>query len=234
MSTPTIPPTSTLPPLEDGQRLSLEEFQQRYEAMPHLKKAELIDGVVHMPSPVSLEQHGKPHAALMGWMVGYWAGTSGVVAGDNSTIRLDLDSEPQPDALLLIEPVSGGQVVIDANGYARGGPEVVGEVAASSASIDLGGKLRLYRLNGVQEYIVWRVNDRTIDWFTLRNADSERLPLSPDGIYRSLVLPGLWLDPEALVRLDLPRVFLVLQQGLASPEHSAFVDRLKQARASQV
>jgi Uma2 family endonuclease len=234
MSTPTVPPTRpAIPPLEEGQCLSREEFERRYDAMPQLKKAELIDGVVHMPSPVRLNHHGSPHILLGGWLCHYWAATPGVQAADNATVRLDLDNEPQPDAILFVQPPYGGQVTIDPDDYVNGGPELVAEVAASSASIDLGAKLRAYRLNGVVEYIVWRVNDQAIDWFTLRQTDSERLPLAPDGFYRSVVFPGLWLDPTALFRFDVLGVLRVLHQGLASPEHAAFVALLQQRRASQ-
>src|SRR5438552_14056946 len=109
--------TEVIPPLEPGDRLTREEFQRRYEAMPGLKKAELIEGVVHMPSPVRLEQHGSPHADLIGWLVAYRAQTPGVRVGDNSTVRLDLGNEPQPDALMILDPACGGQVVIGADGY---------------------------------------------------------------------------------------------------------------------
>jgi hypothetical protein len=232
MSTPTVPPTASVPPLEQGQRLTREEFERRYDAMPHLKKAELIDGVVHMPSPVSIDQHGEPHADLVTVLGMYKILTPGVRSADNSSVRLDNENEPQPDVLMLIEPHCGGQATIT-DGYVTGGPELVAEVSASSVSLDLGAKFRGYRLNGVQEYLVWRVLDRALDWFTWQQGDAERLPLSPDGIYRSVVFPGLWLDPAALIRGDLPEVLRVLQQGVASPEHAAFVTLLQQRRASQ-
>jgi Uma2 family endonuclease len=153
--------------------------------------------------------------------------TPGVRGGDNSTVRLDLDNEPQPDALLFIEPSCGGQVVMSADGYIEGAPELVAEVAASSAAIDLHTKLRVYRRNGVREYVVWRVLDRAIDWFVLRQGQYDPLPLSLDGFYQSEVFPGLWLDPEALIRSDMVTVLQELQQGIASPEHTAFVARLQ-------
>lgn len=224
MAAPRIPPP---PPLEPGDHLTREEFERRYEAMPGLKKAELIEGVVYMPSPVRLDQHGSPHAHLIGWLVVYLANTPGVRVGDNSTLRLDLGNEPQPDALMLIEPACGGQVALGADGYVEGGPELVAEVAASSVAIDLHTKLRVYRRNRVQEYLVWRVLDRAVDWFVLRQGEYDRLPLSPAGFYQSEVFPGLWLDPEALVRSDVGTVLRVLQQGIASPEHAAFVARLQ-------
>jgi hypothetical protein len=225
-------PNGMIPPLETGDRLSRAEFERRYEAMPHLKKAELIEGVVYVPSPVPLYRHGRPHAHLIGWLVHYEAGTPGVVTGDNSTARLDLDTEPQPDGLLLIEPARGGRATITADDFIAGGPELVAEVAASSVSFDVNTKLNVYQHNAVQEYVVWRVLDREIDWFVLRDGKYERLPLDPDGLLRSVVFPGLWLDPAALVRGDLAAVLAVVQQGLASPEHAAFVARLNLPKGS--
>jgi Uma2 family endonuclease len=198
--------------------------------MPHLKKAELIEGVVYVPSPVRHRRHGHPHGHLMTWLGLYEAGTQGIEMGDNTTVRLDLDNEPQPDALLLIQPDRGGQTRIDADGFAdgfiEGAPELVAEVAASSASYDLHAKLHVYRRNGVREYLVWRVLEQEIDWFVLRAGQYERVPLDTESLLRSEVFPGLWLDPAALVHGDMVRVLAVIQQGLASPAHAAFVTHL--------
>jgi Uma2 family endonuclease len=216
----------TLPVLENGDRLTRAEFERRYEAMPHLKKAELIEGVVYVPSPVRHRQHGSPHAHLISWLGLYAANTPGVEVGDNSSVRLDLDNEPQPDGLLFIDPAFGGQVRISADGILEGAPELVAEVASSSVSYDLHAKLHVYRRNGVREYIVWRVLEGEIDWFVLRAGQYERMPLDANGLLRSEVFVGLWLDPAALVRGDLATVLAIIQQGLASPEHAAFVTRL--------
>src|SRR5437879_733760 len=162
--------------------------------MPDLKKAELIEGVVYMPSPVRLRRHGRPHGDLIGWLEVYRASTPGVLVGDNSTVRFNKKNAPQPDALMIIDPDLGGRAQINAKDYVTGSPEWVGEVAASSASIDLHTKLRVYRRNHVLEYVVWRVLDRALDWFVLRQSEFERLPLPPSGIYQSEVFPGLWLD----------------------------------------
>jgi Uma2 family endonuclease len=212
--------------LENGDVLTRAEFERRYEAMPHLKKAELIEGAVYVPSPVRHRAHSHPHIHLTGWLVQYEAGTPGVEAGDNGTIRLDLDNEPQPDALLFIAPACGGQARIDADDYIEGAPELVAEVASSSASYDLHIKLRVYRRNGVREYIVWRVLEQELDWFVLRAGQYVRLSVDAEGLLRSEVFPGLWLDPAALLRGDLATVLAVVQRGLASPEHVAFVARL--------
>ena len=215
-----------IPPLENGDVLTRAEFERRYEAMLHLKKAELIEGVVYVPSPVRHRYHGHQHTHLVSWLGYYEAHTPGVEASDNVTVRLDLDNEPQPDALLFIDPACGGRALIDAEGYIEGAPELVAEVASSSVSYDLHAKLRVYRRNGVREYIVWRVLDQALDWFVLRAGQYERLALDVDGLYRSEVFPGLWLDPAALLRGDLATVLAVVQRGLASPEHAAFVTRL--------
>lgn len=223
------PTGGRVPELRAGDRLSRAEFERRYAAMPHVKKAELIEGIVYMPSPVSQEEHSGPHFKLITWLGVYAASTPGVEGGDNGTLRLDLDNEPQPDAFLRILPECGGQSRNDGK-YVGGAPELIAEVAASSASYDLHDKLRAYRRNGVCEYLVWRVWDRAIDWFGLREGQYEQLCRGPEGHLESQVLPGLRLDPEALLRGDLARVLAVAQQGLATPAHEDFVRRLAQQR----
>jgi hypothetical protein len=222
-----------IPPLEQGDHLTRYEFERRYEAMPELKKAELIEGVVYMPSPVRAPQHGDPHADLIAWMGFYRAYTPGIRVSADATIRLDLDNEPQPDALIYIESASGGQSRIDADGYIEGGPELAAEIAASTVSIARNTKLRVYRRNNIREYIIWRVDDRAIDWFVLREGQYEQLPRTSAGVLQSEQFPGLWLDADALLRFDLAGVLQVLQQGLASPEHAAFVAQLQQRTARQ-
>jgi Uma2 family endonuclease len=173
------------------------------------------------------QQHGGPHAQLIGWLCQYAANTPGVEVGGNCSVRLDLDNEPQPDALLFIDPGHGGQIRISDDGIIEGPPELVGEVASSSVSYDLHAKLHVYRRNGVREYLVWRVLEREIDWFLLRDGRYERMPADAEGRLRSEVFPGLWLDPAALIRGDLATVLAVVQQGLTSPEHGAFITRLQ-------
>ncbi len=147
-----------LPPLQNGDHLSRAEFERRYDAMPGVKKAELIEGVVHMPSPVIHQQHGKQHFDLIGCLAQYVANTPGTEGGDNSTLKLDLNNEPQPDAFVIIPPQFGGQVQFE-KGYIVGAPEWIGEVSASSVTYDLHEKLEAYRRNRVKEYVVWRVLD---------------------------------------------------------------------------
>src|SRR5436189_4569812 len=89
---------SVSPPLQDGDRLTRDEFERRYDATPGLKKAELIEGVVYMPPPVSFDGHAGPHFDLVTWLGSYAMGTPGVRGGDNGSLRLNLDNEPQPDA----------------------------------------------------------------------------------------------------------------------------------------
>lgn len=218
------------PLLENGDRLTRPEFERRYSAMPHVTKAELIEGVVYMPSPVSNE-HAQPHFNLITWLGFYCSATPGISGGDNGTLRLDLDNEPQPDAFLRILAEHGGQARVDEDGYINGAPELVTEVARSSVNIDLHAKLHAYRRNGVREYLVWRVFDRAIDWFVLREGRFDPLTVAADGLYRSDVFPGLWLDAAALLRGDLRAVFQTVQRGLDSPEHAAFVSRLQEAAA---
>ena len=208
-------------PLENGDRLSRCEFERRYQAMPKTKKAELIEGKVYMASPVRII-HGQPHAYIMGWLAVYHAATPGTQLADNTTVRLDLDNEPQPDALLRIET---GQSVVDADNYIQGSPELIVEIAASSASYDLQEKLQVYRRNGVQEYIVWQVSEQIIDWFRLQ--DGKYLKLQSDqNIIKSEVFPGLWLATDSILQGDLAQVLEIVQTGLATTEHQNFVNNL--------
>jgi Putative restriction endonuclease len=218
------------PPLQNGDRLTRDEFERRYDAMPNLRKAELIDGVAYVPSPAGFELHGEPDVSLGGVLFLYRSMTPGVRAAGNASVRLDLGSMPQPDSLMFIAPECGGQAKVDADDYLSGGPELVAEVAASSVSYDLHDKLRVFERNSVREYVVWRVLDRTIDWFVLRDGRYQRLTPGNDGVFRSIVFAGLWLDPTALVSGDYAKVIAVVQQGLATAEHAQFVSRLQQAR----
>lgn len=218
---------ATIPILENGDHLGREEFERRYDAMPDLKKAELLEGIVYMGSPVRLQRHGRPHVRAAAWLACYEDQTPGVIATDNTSVRIDDESMPQPDLCMIIDPARGGQATISEDDYIEGGPELVVEVSSSTVSIDLHTKLRVYLRNNVREYIVWRVVDRAIDWFALREGEYVKLAPGEDGIYRSGIFPGLWLDPKALVGGDLASVLGVLGRGLASPEHAGFVDRLK-------
>jgi hypothetical protein len=229
---PHLFPETFVPPLENGDRLTRAEFERRYTAMPEHVRAELVEGVVIMASPVRFDSHGEQHAEVLHWVMLYRDGTLGVRCGDNATIRLDVDNEPQPDVCLLIDPERGGKAKIAKDGYISGAPEFVAEVAASSVSIDLGPKLNAYRRNGVNEYLVWRVQDAAIDWFILREGRFDRLLPDADGVTRSIVFPGLWLDAAALLTGDLARVHAVLCEGLAHPTHAAFAAKLATTQTS--
>ena len=212
--------------LEQGDRLSRAEFFRRYEAMPPNVKAERIEGMVHMAAAVTFDFHGQPHADVITWLGVYRAATPGVMAGDNSTILLDTDNDPQPDACLRILPTHGGRTRTDKDGYIEGAPELIVEVTASTVSFDLGAKLNTYRRNGVREYVVYRVYDGEFDWFVLRGGDYVRLNPDTQNIYRSEVFPGLWLKANAFVAANLAEVLSVLKDGLDSAGHQEFVRRL--------
>lgn len=215
--------------LNQGDKLGRAEFERRYDRMPGVKKAELIEGVVQMPSPVRWRQHAVPHAELMGWLGFYRTYTAGVQAGNNGSLRLDLDNEPQPDAALIVASANGGQTLLSDDDFIVGAPELVAEISSSAASIDLNGKLRVYRRNQVRECLVWRVLDRAVDWFVTRGGEFQLLSPDAEGIVRSEAFPGLWLDPQALVEGEMPRVLEVLQRGIACDEHQQFVESLRRA-----
>jgi Uma2 family endonuclease len=226
---PTKEESMRMPPLENGDRLTRAEFERRYAAMSQVKRAELIEGVVHMPTPVKTS-HGKAHAQLLGWLAAFCAATPHLEVYDNTTVRLDADNEVQPDALLRIE--REGRSSISGDGYIEGPPELIAEIAASSAAIDLHAKMNVYRRSGVQEYLVWQTFESRLDWFELR--DETLVPLAPDdeGVFRSKVFPGLWLDAIALLQGDLAAVLKQLQEGLETSEHSELVKKLNKLSAS--
>ena len=215
-----------IPLLRAGDRHTRAEFERRYAAMPNVKKAELLEGVVHMPSPVRHMHHGLPHGLLASWLRDYVRATPGVQLSIGATLRLvDENEEPQPDLVLFVLPPRG-TARIDAEGYLVGPPELVVEVAASSAASDLDQKLRIFRRAGVSEYLVVRVEAAAVDWFVLRQGTCERLPADSQGILRSEVFPGLWLDGPALLRAEDPGMCAAVQAGVRTAEHAAFCARL--------
>ncbi|MEO1131680.1 MAG: Uma2 family endonuclease [Cyanobacteria bacterium J06639_1] len=221
--TATIPERS-LPALENGDRLTRTEFEQRCEAMPALKKAELIEGTVFMAAALRANSHGNPHALMMTWLGAYFAATPGTYVADNATVRLDLDNEAQPDALLRIEPEAGGQSRITEDDYIEGAPELIIEIAASSAAYDMNAKLHVYRRHGVREYIVWQMYENHILWHRLREGTYDRVAPDDKGRIESQEFPGLVLDVNAMQQKDLSTVLARLQLGTSA--HQAFVQRL--------
>ncbi|MDZ7958416.1 MAG: Uma2 family endonuclease [Aulosira sp. DedQUE10] len=224
----TPPQHRTIPLLDNGDKLTRYEFERRYNAMTNLKKAELIEGIVYiMPAALRFRSHGQPHGWIIGWLVSYEAATPGVALGVEPTVRLDLDNEPQPDVVLLITPEAGGQARLSDDDYIEGAPELIVEIAASSVAIDLHAKKQAYRRNGVKEYIVWQVLEQKLSWFYLEQGEYLELASDSNGILRSRVFPGLWLAVAELLAGNMQSVLTVLQTGLQSPEHAAFVQQLK-------
>ncbi len=214
-------------PLQCGDKLTASEFLRRFDGMPELKKAELINGIVYMASPVRAKQHGTPDGIMQGWLFTYMAATPGTRIAANSTVRFDADNVPQPDALLMIE--SGGQARIGKDGYIHGAPELVVEIAASSVSLDLHEKLDAYRRAGVKEYLVWRTEEQEVDWFVLEDEKFIRLVPARNGTLQSRAFPGLVLDVPALLREDAGALLARLNKSLGKPAHRAFAARLKKA-----
>src|SRR5260370_41100909 len=124
--------------------------------MPGGTRAELVEGVVRMPSPVRQEQHGDPNFDFITWLGTYAVFTPGVQGGVSSTIRLDMDNEPQPDGVLFVEANRGGNAFIDADGYIAGSPDLAAEIAASTVRVDMESKFKAYRRTEIREYMIWR------------------------------------------------------------------------------
>lgn len=214
------------PPLRAGDHLSRAEFERRYQAHPEVKKAELIEGVVYMPSPVRFEQHGYLHFMIVTWLGVYSAATPHIQGGDNVTVLIDYENEVQPDAILRLPARLGGSSQVTADDYVSGPPELVVEVAASSAAYDLHSKRHVYARRGVQEYLAIQVYEQRIDWFALRESVYHSIEKDEAGILRSAIFPGLWLQPAALWAGDLAKLLEIGQRGLASSEHAAFKEKL--------
>ena len=222
-----------IPELENGDRLNRLEFERRYDAMLGLKKSELIKGVVYRGSPVRRNKHGKPHGLIMTWLGYYYAATPGTDFCDNGSVRVDEDNMPQPDGDLRIEEECNGQSYIDEDDYLQNVPELVVEIASSTASYDLHDKLEMYLLNGAKEYLVWRVLDKKIDWFVSQDGTYTKLQPDAEGIITSTIFPGLRLAVNAMLAGNLRTVLTELQKGLASDEHQSFIAELAERRNRQ-
>ncbi len=224
--------TPTLPPLEPGQRLDRAEFHARYEAMPPSTPAELIGGIVHIVASPLRRRHSHGHVGAVTCLSLYSYRTPGTESFLEASVFLDEQGEPQPDAALRIVPECGGQSH-DAGEYIGGAPELVLEVSDSSLSVDLGAKRMDYERTGVREYIVVAVGNGEVFWHARRGDRLEWVHPDPDGRYRSATFSGLWLDPKALLASDGAGLMAVLDRGLASAEHAAFVARLATTRAGR-
>ncbi|QYX31145.1 Uma2 family endonuclease [Sphaerospermopsis torques-reginae] len=213
-------PSTLIFPLTNGDKLNRYEFERRYDSTTNVKKAELIEGIVYiMPAALRFRSHGQPHARILTWLGNYEVLTPGVELAVEPTVRLDFDNEPQPDAVLIITPEAGGQTRISEDDYIEGAPELVVEIAASSAAIDLHGKKQAYRRNGVKEYIVWQVLEQKLTWFYLEKGEYLELVADENGILKSRLFPGLWLAVNELLTGKMSDVLQVLQAGLQSREH---------------
>ena len=223
---PAKPQSLDLPWLENGERLDQKTFHERYERMPSGTKAELVEGIVYvMPSPLS-RRHARGDFRLAGCLFNYSAATPGTEGQNNATTILGEDSEPQPDSALLILEEFGGQSREGPDEYTHGAPELIVETALSSRSIDLHAKLRDYEKAGAREYVVFEARSRLLHGF--ERIEGKLTPLAPgdDGIFRSRVFPGLWIDANALAANDKAGLIATLQRGLAGPDHAAFVAEL--------
>ncbi|MEM8637800.1 MAG: Uma2 family endonuclease [Cyanobacteria bacterium P01_G01_bin.54] len=229
----TLSPTQStsllLPPLESGDRLTQAEFERRYRADPRIKKAELIAGIVYVASPLRFQHHAQPHSRLHGWLWTYQISTPGLQLGIEPTVRLDPENEVQPDIVLRFDEAAGGRSILTPDGYLEGPPELVVEIAASSAAIDLGQKKQVYERQGIREYLIWQSFEQRLDWFTWVQGAYQSLEPNTEGIVQSRVFPGLWLAITALKQNQMSQVLAVLQQGMTSPEYQALCSKLSKA-----
>lgn len=219
----------TVPPLENGDRLDQPTFLERYEAMSEDFRAELIGGIVYVASPQKVP-HSRTATLVGHWLGAYEEETLGtqVLAGPSDI--LGSESMPEPDHCLLILPEYGGQTRINEKDYLVGAPELIVEVASTTESRDLHQKKADYDSGGVREYVVVALHSRKVFWFVRRGSRLAVSKAGENGIFRSRVFPGLWLDPDALLRGDRRALFTLARKGLASDEHEAFVKKLSSRR----
>ena len=199
--------------LENGYRLTTAEFLRRWEALPQIKRAELIEGTVYIPPPLRADSHAEPDALMHLWLGYYASQTTGVKLYANPTLILDRENTPQPDSVLCRIPSKGGKASVNKDGYLTGSPEMVCEVSSSSASLDMNAKFAVYRRSGVQEYLVWLTGERRVLWFVLEG--DEYIPLvEKSGLLKSRVFPGLTLEVKALLAMNGARVLAAQQRHL--------------------
>jgi len=213
-----------VPPLAAGDNLSREEFLRRWEQHPEIKFAELIGGIVYMPSPLYVD-HSDMDSLVGSWLGWYAAYTPGTKSSNNATALMLKDS-PQPDNHLRILPRAGGQTSLKGK-LLRGAPELAAETCRSRAAYDLHQKKDLYEKAGVLEYVAVLLYEQEIRWHQLRKGVYHRLKPTGEGIWKSTVFPGLWLNGQALLAENMPEVLATLQDGLQTPEHADFVRQLQ-------
>jgi len=211
-------------PLFPGARLRRDEFLRRCEAMPEVKKAELIGELVYMQGASSFSTGKRMRTFVAGC-------TAIRCVYQGAKTWLMLEDAPQPDVHLLIRPDFGGQSYIR-DDYHAGAPELAAEVCLSRMDYDLHQKLALYQSAGVQEYVTILLAEQEARWHRLVRGNYELMRPSPDGSLRSQVFPGLWLKPEALLTGNSAKVYEPLQLGLQSAEHADFVRLLASRKQS--
>jgi len=208
--------------------MSSEEFLERWERMPALKQAELLEGMVYMASPIRIE-HGYWDRRVSAWLSLFVDRVHGLGAATNTTVDLGERNVPQPDQIAYTKPEFGGRSTV-VRGVFTGVPELAVEVSYSSADIDHTVKKAIYSAASVEEYVVFDLLARKVTWWRLADGSYKKIPRGADGVRRSHVFPGLWLDERAFWIEDNERMFEVAAEGLASPEHAEFRKRLSSRR----
>lgn len=222
-------PSTELLELHNGDHMPQAEFHRIYSTMPEDVKAELIGGIVYMASPLKIS-HGSNHVVLASVFFAYESATKGTETGNNTTVIMDDESEPQPDLYMRILPECGGQSGTTEDDYVEGAPELIAEIANTSRAIDLHRKRAVYRDAGVREYLVLSLHEQQLRWFDL--AQDAELATPADGVIRSLVFPGLWIDSAAVVNRDHRQLMETLERGLAEPSHTDFVKQLATSQST--
>jgi Uma2 family endonuclease len=187
--------------------MTRQEFHAAYANYEGLARVELIEGVVYLPSPISLAGHARPQSLVLFWLNAFAAAQPAVEAVGPASVLLDDQNEPEPDAMLL-RTTPGW---LNEEGFLVKIPELAVEIANSSRSRDLHQKLRAYERNGIAEYVVWRVSDGEIDWFELREGRYVKRAADASGMIESREFPGLVMDVPAMLAMDRAKVLAALK-----------------------
>jgi Uma2 family endonuclease len=222
-----IRPVSKISTLHNGDSLDQKTFHKLYEQTPEGFHAQLIGGIVYVASPVHFP-HSNPDGLIQSWLWAYQAETPGIGVINKTTTILGATSEPEPDGGLFILPTHGGHCTTGGKTL-KGAPELLIEVANSSAAIDLNQKKRDYETYGVQEYLVVLAEEQAVIWWQLVDGVYQEIPASSDGYFYSVIFPGLWLDAAGLFETTNKKLIKALAKGVESSEHAAFVTKLAAA-----
>ena len=198
--------------------------------MPDSLKAELIEGTVYLMSPPVSNEHSEPHFDLIFWLGLYCFASVGVAGADNGILRSTWTMSRS-----LMHFFESSLNLADSR--ARAPTTTLRDARTGCGNRREQCKLRPsrkterlspQRSSRIRCLACVRQGNRLVHFC---DGTYEHLEPGADGVLRSRVFPGLALDATAFLNGDMARVNTVMQESLKSPEHAAFVERLKAMRS---